>query len=1076
MADIKKGIILIFSTFVSLSFCAQYYTGSNIQFGQNRVQYHDFFWQFYDFENFKVYFNAGGSDNAIYTAKSAERYIKELEGILSFDFDEKIEFVVFNSQAQYKESNIGLTNESESNIGGTTRIIGEKVFIYYEGDHDKLDRQIRSGIASIIAYKMMFGGNWREVLRNNSLLSLPSWYIDGFIAYMEGDWTTEIDNKVKSEVKNDLFDNLNRLTGEKGKLAGLAIWNYVAEVYGEKMIPNVLYMTRLSKNVESGFLYVLGSGLSSLSRDVRAYYNARYNEDAKLTAPITENQFELKIRKKYFYHNFTISPDKKYAAYATNELGQYKVWLYDIEKEKLKKIAKGEHKLNRLPDLSYPVLAWHPSSKALTFATEEKGDLLLNIYDVETHKNTPRIVPQLTKILSMNYNSDGKQIAMSAVQEGKTNIFVYNVIGGNKIQITNDIFDDIHPSFVENDTKIIFASNRIDDTIRKKVELKQYAAETDIYIIDIRRPDQPLQRITNTPQINEVHPYQYDDKNYTYLSDQNGIYNRYIAYYDSTISFIDTSVHYRYFSVADKLTNYPSNPEFYKVNSKNKSYSFMMRSEGTFKFYQGTYDRDFANEEPIKYTKFMQNKLKINNVYYDEDADIETVEINDDSNAVDINNYQFGDSPLQPVEKTNFEDNKTIVKIDEKKTPIDTATFIPFELPRQELYKINYANDYIVSQFDNSFLNETYQRLSPGGYINPGFNGIFKVGLKDLFEDYRIIAGFRYPVNFTNTEYLLAFENLKHRLDKKYLFSRRAFRENIGDYFFSLQNYEFKYLLKYPFSEVSAVRLTTNARYDRNVPLSTSIAALNAENSNDFYGGLKLEYIYDATINLATNINNGTRFKMWGEYMQQLNQSNGDFFTFGFDFRHYQKIHRTIVFASRVAASTSIGSQRLVYFMGGVDNWIGPKFDNSIQISPFQNYQFQTIATPMRGFHQNARNGNSFAVINNELRFPIFQYFAKSPLKSDFISNFMVIGFADVGTAWTGTNPYDLENSFNTTIVEGKNYQVILENQKEPIIYGYGGGLRTKIMGYYLRYDLAWGVDDGVVLKPVNYFSLSLDF
>ena len=175
MADIKKGIILIFSTFVSLSFCAQYYTGSNIQFGQNRVQYHDFFWQFYDFENFKVYFNAGGSDNAIYTAKSAERYIKELEGILSFDFDEKIEFVVFNSQAQYKESNIGLTNESESNIGGTTRIIGEKVFIYYEGDHDKLDRQIRSGIASIIAYKMMFGGNWREVLRNNSLLSLPSW-------------------------------------------------------------------------------------------------------------------------------------------------------------------------------------------------------------------------------------------------------------------------------------------------------------------------------------------------------------------------------------------------------------------------------------------------------------------------------------------------------------------------------------------------------------------------------------------------------------------------------------------------------------------------------------------------------------------------------------------------------------------------------------------------------------------------------------------------------------------------------------------------------------------------------------
>jgi hypothetical protein len=130
----------------------------------------------------------------------------------------------------------------------------------------------------------------------------------------------------------------------------------------------------------------------------------------------------------------------------------------------------------------------------------------------------------------------------------------------------------------------------------------------------------------------------------------------------------------------------------------------------------------------------------------------------------------------------------------------------------------------------------------------------------------------------------------------------------------------------------------------------------------------------------------------------------------------------------------------------------------------------------MRGFFQNARNGNTMAVINNELRFPIFQYFAKNPLKSDFFQNFMLIGFGDIGTAWTGWNPYDLENSFNTTIVEGANYEVIIENQKDPIIYGYGGGLRTKILGYYIRYDLAWGVDDGVVLDPLHYFSLSLDF
>ena len=1060
---------------VAVSSYAQFYTGSNIEFGQNRVQYHDFFWQSFHFEKFKVYFNSGGENHAVYTAKSAERYIIELEGVLDFEFDDELEFVIYNSQAHFKESNIGLTNDSETNIGGTTRIIGEKVFLYYEGDHDKLDRQIRSGIAKIIAFKMMYGGNWREALKNASLLTLPEWYIEGFVAHMEGPWTTELDNQLKSEVKNNLFNNMNHLSGEKAKLAGHAIWNYVSEVYGEKMIPNVLYMTRLSKNVESGFLYVLGSGLGSLNRDVKAYYSARYDEDMKSTSPITEEKLEFKMKKKYLYDNFTMSPDGQYASFSTNELGQYKVWLYDIKKDKLKKIAKGEHKLNRLPDYSYPVLAWHPTSKVLTYATEKKGDLLLNIYDIETKKTTPRVVPKLTKILSMTYNQDGKKLALSAVKDGQTDIYVYNVIGGNSTQLTDDIYDDKYPAFVENDTKVIFSSNRVDDTIRKQVEIKRYEVENDIFIIEIDKPNRPLQRITNTPLVNETHPYAYDDKHFTYLSDKNGIYNRYIAYYDSTISFIDTSVHYRYFSVDDKLSNFPYSAEDYNINAKSGDYSFMIRQNGKFHFHTGNAKSDLANEEPLVYTKFMQNKLKLNNQSYTVETESQEILEDQDSNSVNINNYQFGESQTVTVEFEEISDSapNSIVKIDKPK--YDTL-IIPFELPRQEIYKINYANDYVVSQFDNGFLNQTYQRLSPGGYINPGFNGIFKIGLKDLFEDYRIIAGLRYPVNFSNTEYLLAFENLKHRIDKKYLFSRRSFRENIGDYVFKTQNYEAKYLVKYPFSEVSSLRFTINGRYDRNTALSTDVAALLTPNVHDFYGGLKLEYVFDATRKVATNINNGTRFKLWGEYLQQIDERESDFFTFGFDFRHYQKIHRTFIFASRLAAATSLGSQKLVYYMGGVDNWIGAKFDNSIQISPNENYQFQTIATPVRGFHQNARNGNTFAVLNNELRLPVFKYLAKKPIKSDFIRNFMIVGFADVGTAWTGVNPYDLENSFNTTIVEGKNYEVILENQKEPIIYGYGGGLRSKILGYYLRYDLAWGVDDGVILKPISYFSLSVDF
>jgi hypothetical protein len=192
--------------------------------------------------------------------------------------------------------------------------------------------------------------------------------------------------------------------------------------------------------------------------------------------------------------------------------------------------------------------------------------------------------------------------------------------------------------------------------------------------------------------------------------------------------------------------------------------------------------------------------------------------------------------------------------------------------------------------------------------------------------------------------------------------------------------------------------------------------------------------------------------------------------------RHYQKIHRNIVFASRFAASSSFGTQRLIYYMGGVDSWMWAHFDQSILPDPSQNYQFQTIATPLRGFYQNARNGNSFVAINNELRIPLISYFSTTPLKSEFLENFMLLGFGDVGTSWTGLNPYSSENSFNTREINGHNYTITIHNQKEPIIYGYGIGLRSKLFGYYVRFDWAWGVDDGVTMPSVKYLSLSLDF
>ena len=171
--------------------------------------------------------------------------------------------------------------------------------------------------------------------------------------------------------------------------------------------------------------------------------------------------------------------------------------------------------------------------------------------------------------------------------------------------------------------------------------------------------------------------------------------------------------------------------------------------------------------------------------------------------------------------------------------------------------------------------------------------------------------------------------------------------------------------------------------------------------------------------------------------------------------------------------------------MGSLDEWIPlggqERFINQEDIDFTQNYRFHALAANMRGFSQNIRRGTNFAVINSELRVPIFKYLIRRPIRSKFVRNFQLIGFTDIGSAWSGLDPWGIENSVNKEIItEGPqndpSITVTVYKDVDPIVAGYGFGLRTTFLGYFLRLDWAWGVENGFSTdKPMFYLSLSLD-
>jgi len=1081
-------MLLIIMLLLTLDAGAQFYNGSQLSFGKNRVQYKDFLWTYYSFEKFDTYFYRNGQELAQFTARYAKEHISEIELKLESTLDDKIQFIVFNNLSDLKQSNIGLMQEQNYNTGGITHIIGKKVFLYFNGSHTDFEKQIRAGISSIIFKQMMFGQKLGSQIKNNTLYTMPVWFEEGLIAWLSEGWNTDIDNRVRDGILSGRYDKFNHLTGSDAIDAGQSLWKFVADNYGRSAVPNVVHMTKVTRSVENGFLYVVGMSFKNLILEWKRYYVEKYSEDENgryLPGEIVQK----KVKEQLVYSRPALSPDGNYITYVTNEMGRHKLYLQSLLTGKKKCLYRGGYKLDEKTDYSYPLVDWNPDGNVLAFIVERKGEVWLYFYRLNDKKLNNLVLYNFEKVVDFSYSPDGRKLLMSAVQKGQSDLFLFNVSSGSHEQLTHDIFDDHQPRFVDQGRMIVFSSNRISDTLPEPMAEGPAVIPMnyDLFAYDYKTQSNVLRRVTSSRFANERYPMEYSDGLFTFLSDENGIYNRYIARFDSAIIAVDTAIHYRYFTQAVPITNYRRNIIHHDINTETGQLAEVVYDDHKYKIFIEDYTIGgmptaevlgntaymdllrgpvakpgitLPDPEPRKETR--PQRQRFFNVF-------EGDSIQQDVEDVDIDNYVFERQAFIDVGGGGDQPAWRIVGDSTRE----------FVVPKKLNYRVEYSMNEFVTQIDFTFINMTYQPFAGGGspiFLNPGFNALFMVGMTDLLEDYRIVGGVRVNINLINNEYIFSYSNLKKRLDKEVVLHRVTV-ENIRGYdIIRNHSHEAYYVLKWPFSPVFAVKGTASYRNDATVYLSTDRISLATPTVYTNWGGLKGELIYDNTRSLGLNLYDGTRFKVFAEYYQQIEKGNQNLVVLGLDFRHYLKIHRTFIWANRFAASSSLGHNKLIYYMGGVDNWLVPKFNSETPIDYSMNWAFQTLATNMRGFNQNIRNGNNFALLNSELRMPVFRYLYNRPIKSDFLNNFQAVTFVDVGTAWTSWDPYSEENSLYTKYIHSGSLFIRVEQQRDPIVGGFGFGLRSRILGYFMRGDLAWGVEDGHISKPIFYFSLSLDF
>lgn len=1132
------------------------------EFGKNRVQFHQDYadWSQYESRNFITYWYGEGRLIGQSVVQMAEYDFAEIQGIVDYRMNDKIEIIVYTDLTDLKQSNIG-SEEAFINTGGQTKIVGNKMFVYFNGDHNDLRRQIREGVASIFMNAMLFGSNLQEIVQNAVMMNLPEWFKEGLVAYVGQPWNTVLDNQLRDLLLSGKYEDFESLAEDYPKLAGHSLWYFIAERYGHTNVSHQIYLTRINRDVESGFLYVLGSTYRNTTEAWGNFFHERYeNEAGHLLTVETGDQplreVKIKNKKNLPVSQLKISPDGTKIAYVTNEIGRLRVYVQDLATGDRTLVFKGGFRnAIQATDYNYPLLAWSPSNMELAVLYERRDVPKLMKYEVLTREKTIEdLSTQFQRVYSMDY-INVNDLVFSAAVRGQADLFRYFTLTRQTQRLTSDFWDDLDASFVNihGQQGILFASNRADSlNVPAVLDSVLPILPFDIYYLNLDAPSELVQ-VTHTPHASERQPITIDSTWFAFLSDESGIYNQKAGYLEDYIHHVenvivfddgeemrlhtdsiieqkldstalskidtiwqDTIIKQR--AVTHFITNYDRNILLHHKARRNSRFVEMNRRDDKLHIYLGEMVPQpsvapFLTSYQLENIRAIQTSTAPatapepapENVL--KETGNEPIDVSEippekqDTGKIDIDNYlfqsEFDNEEVQvrtaPQKKEEAPEivarQADIVSGSEKAN--SGRKVHDFRPGRITPYRLKFRTDYVTTQLDNSLLFDglnSYAGVPQDfGYPPPGI--LLKANFKDLFEDYEFEGGVRVPTSFNGAEYFLFFNDRKKRLDKRYAVYRRRLRFTQDptppplkyDNSTTLGQYQ----LRYPLDIFTSIRATATLRFDKTTVLATDRSTLEFPTQRTQRFGIRGEYVFDNTLDISLNIKNGTRYKVFVEIVKGFEadfsnklkfKANDGFMTVvGIDARHYQRVLRYSVLAGRLAGATSFGQEKILYMLGGTDNWLLPQFDMTIPLPSADDFVYRAIATNARGFKMNARNGNTYALFNAEFRTPVFRYlFRHSP--SNFVQNFQLVGFFDAGTAWQGLNPFNEDSPLNTWTDANSNVSITVNYFRDPIVYGYGAGIRTLLFGYFVRLDYAWGVETRQVQDPKLYFSIGMDF
>ncbi|WP_290790252.1 hypothetical protein [Flavihumibacter sp. UBA7668] len=757
-----------------------------VEFGKNRVQFKKFKWQYYQTDNFNTYYSQKGEPLAKTVAQLAEKELPEMETFMEYGLQRRANIVLYNSFNEMQQTNIGLTTDWQVN-GGNTKLVNNKVVVYYNSNHEHMRIQVRQGIAKILLDNILFGDDLGEFAANQALLDLPKWLTDGFVSYAAENWSTQLDDQLKSAMLSGRYRNFYQFAFDQPDLAGHAFWRYIEEIYKKDNTKYFLYLARLYRNLNGASNRIAKKKFKEVLSDFMTYNEDKYYKDirGRRNNPKGTMSVVEEVNKNLDFYNFTPNPVARSQAYAVVEYkkGLQCVLFYEDYVTKKVLLKNGIRNAESRQDPHYPLLAWNGKGNKLLVVYNTEGKIRMFTYDIFSRiKRDKLVLDQFEQIQDVKFMNDDNTLLLSAVKNGQSDIFTFKIDREREEQITNDIYDDLDPNFVSfpNKMGIIYASNRPSADAPSTDTVLPSNYKYNIFLVDNFNKSEfkQISQLSKLRYGNARNPTQYNTNHFTFTADENGINNRFAGFFSTTRAGVDTI-----YQIGDDILRNPeyrdidSLLKFYDKTEPDTIYTFSITNDSAYVFPITNYqsglketkaagDADIVSEMRREGDLLFLYKLKV-----DENT-LRKRNINPrptDFRKRNIDQLRMATGPaaqFQPAPSTDS--SKTVPNVEFESEfadeAVDSAAIARNRQRREEVQeasvlkkagRFDYTWKFSVDQvtgslFNNDVLVTRYEpftgSLPINSSANNGFNGMFKVTVYDLMEDLRFTGMFRSPL------------------------------------------------------------------------------------------------------------------------------------------------------------------------------------------------------------------------------------------------------------------------------------------------------------------------------------------